>query len=76
MLVAIITCSPWKGETRLEALGSSRCAQEKSLGYVTTVFNVISDFYLLLLPISIIRKLQIRTRKKIQVISLFMFGFL
>lgn len=76
MLVSIIVCSPWNGESRLVALGSTRCAQDKRLGYVMTVYNVCSDFYLLIVPIHIVSKLQMPTRKKIGVISLFMFGFL
>lgn len=76
MLVAIITCSPWKGETRLEALASPRCAQEKSVGCVNTVFNVISNLYLLFLPVNIVRELQMPTGNKIGVMSLFMFGLL
>ena len=76
MLVPIIVCSPWKGESRLMALASARCAQDKQLGYVTTVFNVLSDFYLLIIPIIIVSKLQMPTQRKIGVISLFMLGFL
>jgi len=76
MLVPIIACSPRNGESRMVALGSARCAQDKQVGYVTTVFNVLSDFYLLIIPITIVSKLQMPTRRKIGVISLFMFGFL
>jgi len=76
MLFSIIACSPWSGESRLAALSSARCAQDKRLGYVMTVFNVCSDFYLLVIPINIVSKLQMPRRKKIGVISLFMLGSL
>ncbi|KAL8897141.1 MAG: hypothetical protein Q9192_002730 [Flavoplaca navasiana] len=72
----IIACSPWKGESRLEALGYSRCVRQQYLGYVVPAFNVLSDFYLLILAINIVRKLQMPRRKKIGVISIFMLGFL
>lgn len=76
MLVSMIACSPWTGKTRFQGLDSSRCHGEKILGYVMTVFNLISDFYLLIIPINVVRKLQMPTRKRIEVLSLFMFGFL
>lgn len=76
MLVSIIACSPWTGETRFQGLDSSRCDGVKILAYVMTVFNLISDFYLLIIPLNVVRKLQMPTRKRIEVLSLFMFGFL
>lgn len=76
ILVGIIACIPWKGETRLAALASPRCARAKFLGYVSSFFNVVSDLYLLVIPMNIVRKLQMPGRKKLGLIVLFMFGFL
>jgi hypothetical protein len=48
--------------------------------YLTTdvqaVFNVVSDFYLLLLPIPVVWKLPLPTKKKIGVCGIFATGFL
>ncbi len=48
--------------------------------YLTTdvqaVFNVVSDFYLLLLPIPVVWKLPLSTKKKIGVCGIFATGFL
>ncbi|KAL8962327.1 MAG: hypothetical protein Q9193_001248 [Seirophora villosa] len=76
MLVAIINCSPRTGETRFQGLDSNRCGRQRYMGFVQTVFNLISDFYLLIIPVNVVRKLQMPTRKKIEVLSLFMFGIL
>lgn len=76
VLFPIIACSPRKGETRLMSQSSSRCAQDKVLGYIIPVFNIISDHYLLFLPISVVWKLQMPTRKKIEVCAVFLTGTL
>ncbi|KAF7512410.1 hypothetical protein GJ744_001345 [Endocarpon pusillum] len=49
---------------------------EKTYGYVTTAFNVLSDFYLVILPIPVVLSLHMSAQKKIRVISIFMLGFL
>ena len=76
VIFPIIVCSPRKGETRAMSQSSTRCAQEKVLGYIIPVFNVISDHYLLFLPISVVWKLQMPTRKKIEVSAVFLTGVL
>lgn len=75
-LFPIIACSPRKGETRLASLASARCAQDKILGYVMTVFNVVSDFYLLIIPMPVVWNLQMPTRKKVEVSAVFLVGIL
>lgn len=75
-LLPIIACSPWKGETRLQSMASARCATDKTLGYVMTVINVISDLYLLALPVPVVWNLQMSTHKKVSVCAVFMLGFL
>ncbi len=69
-------CSPWHGETRVVAWASSRCARSENLLYVTSAFNVISDFYLVVIPIPVVMHLHMSTEKKIRVCSIFMLGFL
>ncbi|ERF69952.1 hypothetical protein EPUS_05496 [Endocarpon pusillum Z07020] len=76
MLFALISCSPWPGETRLVGLASERCVRVIIYGYVTTAFNVLSDFYLVIIPIPAIIKLNMTTEKKIRVSAIFMLGIL
>lgn len=75
-LFPIIVCSPRKGETRFVSQFSSRCAQENTLGYIMTAFNVISDHYILVIPMPIVWKLQLPTRKKVEVSAVFLIGIL
>lgn len=76
MLVGVISCSPSKGQTRLAAALSSRCNNTKTLSYVMSIVNIISDFYLLCLPIPVVWTLQLQVRKKIGVIAVFMTGIM
>jgi hypothetical protein len=76
MIFPLATCGPRSGESRLVAFASDRCAMEKTYGYVTTAFNVFSDFYLVLIPIPVVKNLNMSTDKKLRVCSVFMLGFL
>lgn len=76
MLFPIIACSPYGGESRFDALSSKQCGNQKVLNYIISVFNVISDLYLLSIPIPVVWRLQMATRTKIGVSAVFMVGFL
>lgn len=76
MIFPLATCGPRRGETRLVAFLSERCEMEKTYGYVTTAFNVISDFYLVIIPIPVVVGLNMSAEKKLRVCSVFMLGFL
>ena len=43
---------------------------------VSGVFNVITDFYVLILPISMVWHLQLSSKRKIGVIAIFLTGLL
>ena len=75
-IFSLVICSPWHNETRFEALASKRCAMVFRYGYATIAFNAISDFYIMFIPIPVVRKLNMSTTKKIQVLSIFSLGFL
>ena len=44
--------------------------------YIQGVFNVVSDFYLLLLPVPVVWNLQMPLRKKIGILTIFTTGLL
>lgn len=69
-------CVPRKGESWPLALLSSRCHKALVMTYVQGIFNIVSDFYILLLPLPVIWKLQLPLRKKIGVCAIFMTGLL
>ena len=76
LLVEAISCTPRSGETWIEAQLSKRCGRDLTLGYVMAAFNVVSDFYLLAIPLPVVWKLQLPLRRKIGVSAVFMTGFL
>lgn len=45
-------------------------------GVVQGIFGLVTDFYLLFIPVPAVLSLQLPTRKKIGVIAIFMTGFL
>jgi hypothetical protein len=76
LLTETISCTPRLGETWMEAASSKRCGNDITLGYVMAAFNVLSDFYLLAIPIPVVWKLQLPLRQKVGVSAVFMTGFL
>lgn len=76
LLTEVIDCTPRPGESWIVAQESKRCGQDLTLGYVMAAFNVLSDFYLLAIPIPIVWKLQFALRRKIGISVIFMTGFL
>lgn len=71
-----VLCVPRHGETWFQAVLSSRCHSAIVMTYVQGIFNIVSDFYILLLPMPVVWKLQLTLQKKIGVSVIFMTGLL
>ena len=72
-----ISCFPKPGKTWLEAFSGPRCvAQTLNMTYIVGLFGIISDFYILSLPIPLILRMQLPRKEKIGVCALFMTGLL
>ena len=70
-VLAITLCIP------SDPVGYSKCSHKLSLlDIVISVINIISDFYVLVLPLLVISKLQMRRNQKIGVGAVFCTGFL
>ena len=70
-------CLPHHGENWLQAGLSSRCHRQFiMIGYVRGPFNVVSDFYLLLLPLPAVWQLQLPLQKKLGISAIFLTGSL
>ena len=69
-------CIPRQAETWAEAAFSPHCHQVLVMIYVQGVFNVVSDFYVLVIPIPVVLKLQLPIQKKIGICAIFMTGLL
>ena len=75
------TCGPRRGFDRVSYLvGSNRpqCKDPNNSMQIYTmtqaVFNVISDFYILLIPLPVVAKLNMRRKRKIGVYCIFLAG--
>ena len=67
---------PWRGETWLDPRHLARVEHSSVLAVPVGVFGVISDIYILVLPIPTTLKLNLPLRKRLGVIAIFMIGFL
>jgi hypothetical protein len=74
--ISVALCAPRHGENWPQALLSSRCAKAMVMTYVQGIFNIVSDFYILILPIPVVWKLQLPFRRKIGLCGVFMMGLL
>lgn len=76
VIVAFSLCGPSGGLNWLQSSKTARCLRLTSVGIAQSGFNVLSDFYLLIIPIPAVWSLQMPTRKKVGVCAIFMTGLL
>lgn len=76
-VVYVVFCIPKSGSSFYETLISQRCSvPSQKMTYVIGPFGVISDFYLLGLPIPVILQMQMPQKHKIGICAVFLTGFL
>ena len=76
MIVISVTCSPRTGQERTDWLAatiSPKCPY-MLLPTVSGAVNVLSDFYLLILPLPALWRLHLPTRKKLEVLAVVLTG--
>ncbi len=76
MVSFLALCIPKPGKNFLETAQESRCRRSGRLEIVQGVVDILSDFYLLLIPIPTILQLSLRPRQKIGLLLIFMTGLL
>ena len=70
-------CLPHHGENWLQAGLSPRCHRQFiMIGYVRGPFNVLSDLFLLTMPLPAVWQLHVPLRKKIGIFGIFLTGSL
>ena len=70
-------CLPRSGQSWVKAVLSSRCHQQFIMvGYVRGSFNILSDLYLLLLPLPAVWQLHLPVRKRLGIAIVFLTGSL
>ena len=76
MAAFLILCSPKSGHSQIDyitALAAPQCASQ-ALSVTTGAVNVISDLYLVVLPLPAVWGLQLPLRRKIGVSAMFLTG--
>lgn len=77
MIVYGYLCLPRRGQSWIEAGLSSRCHKQFiMIGYVRGPFNVLSDLYLLFLPLPAVWQLHLPLRKRLGIAAIFLTGSL
>jgi hypothetical protein len=83
IIVQIVSCRPRGGTDRvsfLAGMASRECADSTAMiqrvSIATGIFGVISDFYILIIPLPAVLKLQIRKKQKLGVLLIFSSGVL
>ena len=71
VVVFAVLCSPRPGQSYLEATSTSNCQKGVTYSVFEGAFDIISDFYLLILPIPAILGLQMPTKRKFGVLAVF-----
>lgn len=77
MIVYGYLCLPRRGQSWVEAGLSSRCHKQSiMICYVRGPFNILSDLYLLLLPLPAVWQLHLPLRKRLGIAGIFLTGSL
>ena len=69
-------CLPRHGEAWLDSARTARCKRALAMYYPHGIFAVVSDFYIFIIPIPIVIKLNLPLRKKVGILAVFATGFL
>lgn len=72
-----VICLPQRGKGWMDVLFDQKCVvTSKKINYIVGSFGVISDLYILVLPIPVILRSNLSRKQKIKVCAVFMTGFL
>lgn len=77
MIAFVVMCSPRNGQSQfsyISALASPHCTRSKSLAVTLGGANVISDLYLILIPLPAVWSLHLSFRRKIGLSAMFFTG--
>ncbi|KAL8814919.1 MAG: hypothetical protein Q9223_005898 [Gallowayella weberi] len=73
-IAKIALCAPRRHETYIMAFATARCGRTKTLAVGSGVFNILSDLYLIVIPIPPTLALHLNPRKKWRLIAVFLTG--
>ena len=76
IIVAGVLCAPRRGESFVSLVSLSRCQHEETWAVIQGVMSATLDFYLLYLPIPMVWRLKLSTKRRVGVLSIFMTGLM
>lgn len=72
--VTLFQCRPARAVYDLKLAAGAHCVAYGQFVFIYTLLNALIDACILALPVFMVRKLQLPTRRKLQVISIFLTG--
>lgn len=75
IIVFSLICTPRNGESYTEAYQTASCGKGPDVSLAAGIFNMISDIYLLLIPIPAVWRLKLEKKRKLGVLIIFATGF-
>jgi len=75
-IALIVLGSPRNGQNYLEVLSGPAGTRSTTVGVVLGIFSVVSDFYLLVVPLPAVWGLQLPLKKRMRILAIFGTGLL
>ena len=75
IMVFSIICTPKKGQSYTEAYQTTQCGKAPDVSLAAGIFNMVSDIYLLVIPIPAVWSLKLERKRKLGVLIIFATGF-
>ena len=72
----VLLCFPKPKQSWASMNYRERCSREQALAEIYGVFGLVSDLYILILPLPVLRRLNMSSKKKIGVTATFLTGLM
>lgn len=76
VIVGIVLCTPKPKQSWASMNYRERSSQDKALAEIYGVFGLVSDLYIFILPLPVLRRLNMSSKKKIGVTATFLTGLM
>lgn len=76
LIVGLVLCTPKPKQSWTSMNYRERCSRDKALAEIFGAFSLVSDLYIFILPLPVLRRLNISSKKKIGVTATFLTGLM
>lgn len=76
VIVEIVLCTPKPKQSWAPMNSRGRCSRGQALAEIYGVFGLVSDLYVFILPLPVLRRLNMSSKKKIGVTATFLTGLM